>query len=104
MQLAFTADEFREVLELLLEHERRANLDRRTADHIVPIAQRFLNHDFALGIDELEDLEEFLRDAEFLLRRDVGRALPGAERNELMRRHRLVEEALDRVAEACAMG
>ncbi len=103
MQLTFTADEYRLLLELLLERERQSLLEHRAADHVAPLAQRFVVHDLGLGLDELEDLEEFLKDADFRLTAEIGRAAPGPQRDALFERRRLLEEALDRVTEACAM-
>ncbi len=103
MQLTFTADEFRLLLELLLERERLATLNHRTSDHIAPLAQKFVVHDLALALDELEDLEEFLKDEKFKLEREIGRAEPGALREEMFRRRKLLDDALNRVTEACAM-
>lgn len=103
MQLIFSADEYRLLLELLLERERQSEIARRQGDHIVPIVQRFITHDLALALDELEDLEEFLKDEHFRLDRELGRATPGPARDELLRRCLILDHALDRVTEACAM-
>ena len=103
MQLTFTADEFRLLLDLLLEREGQSQLSHRTSDHIVPIVQKFINHDFALALDELEDLEEFLKDAKYRVDRELERCKDPAAIQEFRRRQLLLEETLDRVLEACAM-
>ncbi len=103
MQLTFTADEFRLLLDLLLEREGQSQLSHRTSDHIVPIVQKFINHDFALALDELEDLEEFLKDAKYRVDRELERCKDPAATQEFRRRQLLLEETLDRVLEACAM-
>lgn len=103
MQLTFTPDEFRLLLDLLLERERQSELLHRSGDHIVPIVQKFIDHDLSLGIDELEDLEEFLKDAKYKNDRQMVTCKDPLAMEEFMRRHRLLEETLDRVVEACAM-
>ncbi len=103
MQLTFTPDEYRLLLELLLERERQSEIAHRSGDHMIPITQKFIVHDLGLAIDELEDLEEFLKDVKFVLDRELGRAAPGPERRELLKRAALLESALNRVTEACAM-
>jgi hypothetical protein len=103
MQLTFTPDEFRLLLELLLERERQSQLTHRSGDHIVPIVQKFINHDLALGLDELEDLEEFLKDSKYRVDRELVRCKDPQAREEFVRRQRLLAEILDRVVEACSM-
>jgi hypothetical protein len=103
MQLTFTADEFRLLLDLLLERERQSHLSRRSGDHILPIAQKFINHDLALALDELEDLEEFLKEAKGHVDRELESCKDPAATHEFRRRQLLLEETLDRVVEACAM-
>ena len=103
MQLTFTPDEFRLLVELLLEHERESMLARHSGDHVIALVQKFLNHDLALALDELEDLEEFLKDAKFRIYREMGRCKDPVAVREFERRHQLLEEILDRVTEACAM-
>ncbi len=103
MQLTFTADEFRLLLDLLLARERESELAHRSGDHILPIAQKALNHDLRLGIDELEDLEDFLKDCSYKLQKEIDRATEEGKRDELLRRKLILQEILDRVTEACAM-
>jgi len=103
MQLTFTPDEFRLLLDLLLERERQSQVTQRSGDHILPIVQKFLTHDLALGIDELEDLEEFLKDAKYKVDRELALCKDPVAHDEFLRRHRLLEETVDRVTEACAM-
>ena len=103
MQLTFTADEFRLLLDLLLERERQSQLSHRSSDHILPIVQKFINHDLALGIDELEDLEDFLKDAKYRVERELERCKDPVAMHEFQRRQILLGETLDRVVEACAM-
>ena len=103
MQLTFTPDEFRLLLDLLLERERQSELLHRSGDHIVPIVQKFIDHDLALSIDELEDLEEFVKDAEYKNDRQMAACKDPVALQEFLRRHKLLEETVDRVVEACAM-
>jgi hypothetical protein len=103
MQLTFTPDEFRLLLALLLEHERQSQLAHRTADHMVPLVQKFIDRDFKLALDEMEDLEEFLKDAKFRVDCELARCKDPAAHHEFQRRHQLIQEMQDRVTEACAM-
>jgi hypothetical protein len=103
MQLTFTPDEFRLLLDLLLEHEKQAQLAHRTADHIVPLVQKFIDRDFRLALDEMEDLEEFLKDAKFRVDSELSRCKNPTAYQEFVRRHQLIQEMEDRVTEACAM-
>jgi hypothetical protein len=102
MQLTFSPDEFRLLLDLLLERERQSQLTHRSADHILPIVQMFINRDFALAVDELEDLEEFLKDSKYRVDRELEHCKDPQARAEFVRRQQLLEKITDRIVEACA--
>jgi hypothetical protein len=99
MQLVFTVDEFRVLIDALLESER----EELSSDHYVnsasPLLQKALAHDFGFGIDELEDLEEILKAYSARLAQQACRD----NDEEAMRRRALLSRVQDRVTEACAM-
>lgn len=103
MQLVFTVAEFRLLTEVLLAAEHDA-LTRREAHNLASsLLQRVLTHDLAFGIDELEDLEEVLREQMLRLEREELQAEADGTRDALHQRQLLLARILDRVAEACAM-
>jgi len=101
MQLVFTVEELKVLADTLLECEARAR--HQANNPVTPLLQKVLARDLRLGVDELEDMEQMLKDAAARLKCELDETPAGARKDELLRRQEMLERVIDRVTEACVM-
>ena len=102
MQLIFSIDEFMTLVHILRESETDAQLKRSLRDSAEPILQKLLNREFGFAIDELEDMEEILREYSGKLKQEAEVTSPRGEQTSLVRQ-KVLDRIMDKVSEACAM-
>lgn len=103
MQVVFTFEEFRILVHVLREiSENTGHPSTFQQTSASAILEKVLARDFSFTVDELDDMEEFLKDRQARMTRDL--ADPACSQMlEKMHEQAIIERMLDRVTEACAM-
>lgn len=100
MQLHFTRDELQLVAEILEQQSSSANEALKRASY--SLLDRIIAHDLRFAFDELEDLQDILAGYRTSLHDQIAAAAAEAKLG-LVHKDQLLEAAMDKVTEACAM-
>ncbi len=114
MQLFFTADELKLLVEVI-EHRDRELRDEAAShpeqetglperrDSCMRLLDRIAMRDLGFAVDELEDMVEMLTGCRASIRRELAEATLPHQLKELEARSRLLDHILDKLTEASAM-